>query len=801
MTFEITPKVKVKRDKNGVVRQLRHPRQSFTPQHAVAAAGLAAAPETPRSLADAYVREVLPVYDLAGGFAADLNSVVGTEISDEEPRLRFSREKVLKNQATVSYAQTCLGLPVWEAGLTVRMQGDPLVITSSQSSVHHEIEISPPGPDAAYHPEAITADVLIGLLGLDPEDADVSINETQLIVYQYDPNDRGNAIGPPEADDEENLHVGAPKLEVPEVPDSIEPLRHYIVSQVLFTLQRSGSAPLNWGAFIEPETGAVLNLSVFVGCIDGDVYLRDPLTATGNPSITPTSPAADLDALRDRVHLDGLDPPDAATGIQSLHGNYVRVLDLGPPSASPPTEIDPDDFSYSVPTDDFSAVNAYHHCDNLFRMLEEMGFDVAAYFDGTTFPVRVDHRSSFFNGITTTGNIVNAQAPGNTSGNGSNGFRFALARRNTQVGIAVDWRIVLHEFGHTIMWDNVNSPNFRFAHSAGDSLAAILNDPGSQAPDLGRTFPWSIIARRHDRRVQDGWGWGGVRDDPFPVGHLDSGDRAGYTREQILSSTLFLAYRSLGGAHHDLQAQQFAARYMVFLIFSAVATLTQMAQPLNGEDFADELMDADLAVGDLEGHPGAAVHKVIRWAFEHQGAYQPPGAATPVVAAGAPRKIDVFIDDGRNGEYDPAPQFVATTADIWNRHAADGGLTHQDPVEGAANFVYARVRNRGTEEAQNITASAFSTDQQGDRPWPAAWSTLQAAAASTPGQIGSGGEAIVGPFEWQPQNAGLHALLVSVSADDDDSNADTVNGPLAAARLAHFDNNVAIREVNVTPTD
>ena len=43
------------------------------------------------------------------------------------------------------------------------------------------------------------------------------------------------------------------------------------------------------------------------------------------------------------------------------------------------------------------------------------------------------------------------------------------------------------------------------------------------------------------------------------------------------------------------------------------------------------------------------------------------------------------------------------------------------------------------------------------------------------------------------------ALLVSVSADDDDSIADTANGPLAAERLAHLDNNVALREVQVGP--
>ena len=122
MTFEITPKVKVKRDNKGMVRQLRHPRQSFTPEHAAVAAGLAVAPATARSLADEYVREVLPVYDLEGDVAADLNAAVGTEIAEEGTRLCFVREKVLKNQATVSYAQTCLGLPVWEASLRIHIE-------------------------------------------------------------------------------------------------------------------------------------------------------------------------------------------------------------------------------------------------------------------------------------------------------------------------------------------------------------------------------------------------------------------------------------------------------------------------------------------------------------------------------------------------------------------------------------------------------------------------------------------------------------------------------------------------------
>ncbi|MGK7939037.1 MAG: hypothetical protein AB4062_02540 [Crocosphaera sp.] len=33
---------------------------------------------------------------------------------------------------------------------------------------------------------------------------------------------------------------------------------------------------------------------------------------------------------------------------------------------------------------------------------------------------------------------------------------------------------------------------------------------------------------------------------------------------------------------------------------------------------------------DFEGQSGGAIHKVIRWAFEQQGLYQPPGAPRPV---------------------------------------------------------------------------------------------------------------------------------------------------------------------------
>ena len=62
------------------------------------------------------------------------------------------------------------------------------------------------------------------------------------------------------------------------------------------------------------------------------------------------------------------------------------------------------------------------------------------------------------------------------------------------MGIACDYRVVLHELGgHGVLYNHVNSANFGFAHSAGDSIAAVLNDAGSQAPDRFVTFPWVNI--------------------------------------------------------------------------------------------------------------------------------------------------------------------------------------------------------------------------------------------------------------------------------------------------------------------
>ena len=109
--------------------------------------------------------------------------------------------------------------------------------------------------------------------------------------------------------------------------------------------------------------------------------------------------------------------------------------------------------------------------------------------------------------------------------------------------------------------------------------------------------------------------------------------------------------------------------------------------------------------------PGGALHKVVRWAFEQQGLFQPaarPGQGNTVNQVGNPPPVDVFIDDGRNGGY----QYQAnhwSCQDMWVRRAPDGGLTHEEPVVGTTNYMYVRVQNRGTDTAQNVRVDAYHT--------------------------------------------------------------------------------------------
>ena len=548
--------------------------------------------------------------------------------------------------------------------------------------------------------------------------------------------------------------------------------------EVLFTLPLSGYGNLNWRAFVEVETGAVLYLRALTSGISRSVYgwvfPLDPTTKFGPSAPRPSGDITKLNDLREKVQLLDI----IRTTPQALKGSHAEIKEINAPLVLPPTTLT-DEFNYSVESDDFAAVSGYYHITTLFDLLKQLGFEVATLFDRTQFPVPVDHRG--FN------NKANAQAPGNPFGNGSGGFIFGRADRgrSSTVGISADFRIAAHEFGHALLWDAVSSPNFGFAHSAGDAIGAIYSDPGSQAPDRFDTFPWSFIRRSHGRDTTQGWAWGGTqsRDPQYPS-------------EQILSTSLFRIYRAIGGdATGDLARQTWASRYTLYLIIGGIFGLvTETDTP---DTYVSMMIAADSDT--VIGHPGGAVRKIIRWAFEKQGLYQRPGAPLPVVTSGAPPLVDVYIDDTRNGEYDYRADFHDAPG-IWNRSAADGNHTNQAPVPGGNNHIYVTVRNRGLQQAQNVQVTVYTSNVADAQKWNSTQDEFTRLTTLTAPSIPANGSADIGPFTWTPATGlAKHTVLASVSATSDLSIIDpnsglTVSaGPVDLDKLVPFDNNLALR--------
>ena len=124
--------------------------------------------------------------------------------------------------------------------------------------------------------------------------------------------------------------------------------------------------------------------------------------------------------------------------------------------------------------------------------------------------------------------------------------------------------------------------------------------------------------------------------------------------------------------------------------------------------------------------------------------------------------IDVYIDDGRHGEY-PYKEVFWENQDIWNRLAADAGLTHQTPIVGRPNFLYVKVKNRGTQTATNVTVRVLPCRPETGLVWPADWVATTTPELPVGAPIGPGGTVLVGPFEWTPTVVGHECLLATAT--------------------------------------
>jgi hypothetical protein len=320
--------------------------------------------------------------------------------------------------------------------------------------------------------------------------------------------------------------------------------------------------------------------------------------------------------------------------------------------------------------------------------------------------------------------------------------RFALAdlkrsaSRRQPLGLAADPRWSWHEYCHVLLAAQTGKLELHFAHSAGDALAAILSDPRSALAthpwSRGYTFPWVYLHRRHDRAVNRGWGWTGPRhrQERFPATDCNCRHK-GYDSEQILATSLFTLYRSLGGdtveanSDPDRLPRERAADYTAYLILKTIslmppASFGAMQTP---DQFATGLIDVDtgtlpVTAGPLKDRVGGWAQKVVRWAFEAQGLY----AANPLAVLnepGLPPPVDVFIDDNRpssEGTYTRGG-YMPVSLD-WSEPGPRPWHAAANAISIAGNRITVEVRNRGRNVANGVTVSV--------------WYIVRSAGATTP---------------------------------------------------------------------
>ena len=675
------------------------------------------------------------------------------KLSSEKSSFRLETQKDFMDTITLIFVQTYFGLPVWEAGLAVTINKKRNQILSSLSTAYDKIEIlNFTKPILSKKFTSLNFQKMVGLEKVAKSKQNgFEIHSERPLIYKFK-SEKRTII--PVRQKQTNKNEGEFVLPLPLVPEDIKENNFYIVKEIIFNYPLPGIPKLVWRAFVEPKTGSVLYLRAFASNATAMVFERDPITkGTG---LTPSDSNAALTIIRDTVTLGNLVPP--VSGVQSLRGSLVSIDEVENPVITSPTEITPYNFNYNARTNDFAAANTYYHCDGFFQLILDLGFSMA-YFNGTSFPVPCDHR-----GLGGTGNTINAHCLGNTTGIIS--VDFALADTSdvaNPMGIAADQRVVIHEIGgHGILYCHVGSANFGFAHSAGDSIAAIFNDPKSLAPDRFETFPFTFLSlpasarRRHDRTPASGWGWSGnIGLNPFN-GSLDY---AGYNNEQILSTTLFRLYRSLGGDSNNVNKQHFASRSTIYLILKAISTLSTSTNPANALEFEQAMENGDasdwVSFNPSETHAGGAYMKVIRWAFEKQGLFQIPGTSTPNNSIGDAPPVDVYINDGRNGEYDYLHSHWSCQ-DIWNRVdtlSGDGGGIHQEPIIGQTNYAFVRIKNRGYQSATGITVKGFHCLPGVGLVYPNDWTPMTTVQLPAPNLTANDNTGIVvGPFSWIHHN-------------------------------------------------
>ena len=498
-------------------------------------------------------------------------------------------------------------------------------------------------------------------------------------------------------------------------------------------------------------------------------------------------------------------------------------------------------------TDRFGAVTGFVHARALFNRMRAYGLPPETYFKCAALPLRIRYRETIHPGPGKDGKTMNAAVdydpPNDEFSGGWNGnpadvkplqVRFALAdikrslSRREPLGMGAEPRWTWHEYGHVLLAAATGGLELPFAHSPGDALAAIACDPESRLGSMlrgrlrGTTFPWAHVGRHHDRLPRLGWSWAGSFHRPNKFASYTSNrQRKGYHSEQILSTSLFNAYRALGGdTFRRVAIRREAADYAVYLIMRAIQLLppATAGSAQSPEQLVNALIAADTGTsmatsGPLKDKAGGWARKVLRWAFEAQGSYAGVGPDVVHNAPGLPPAVDLFIDDLRPDSDSVQPRGGYMPVQLDWAHAPTEPSWLAEPTAAlriVGSQVWVTVQNRGSQIANGVSVRVWYARAQNVNnpprwntpPWKEIFSTNSGPLPINP-LPGPGSAVQFGPFTGLPTVPNRRYLVVaSASCVDDLSNIEAPM-PVATSRtpivdLVAGDNNIGLR-VHRTP--
>jgi hypothetical protein len=147
--------------------------------------------------------------------------------------------------------------------------------------------------------------------------------------------------------------------------------------------------------------------------------------------------------------------------------------------------------------------------------------------------------------------------------------------------------------------------------------------------------------------------------------------------------------------------------------------------------------------------------------------------------------IDLWARDNDNDNGDVPTSGFWQSSDIWIRNQPDGGVTHQDPIAGQPNYVYLRVRNRGSAPSSGSDSAKVYWHEPSLGIKCGDWAEIGSQPiASIPAQTG---ETLL-VFPWNPIRSGHTCLHGEIISTDD---------PIANPCDVPWDNNLNQRNVNI----